>query len=147
MSTFKVPVEKTTEYPSELFNFLSSTMHEFAVQYRQWPDKISFTGRLGEELFNIIDEMEWDFSKFNMTSNRTSPVNNIIIEYTKPVKVSGEISQDGKPTYSRGESMDSITAGGIISGSDASKVIENSISKSFKIEKEVRPTIRVRLIR
>lgn len=147
MKTFNVPIKKESGYSMLFFNFLSTEMQEMSYKNGKWPDVIIFNGRLGGELFNIIKDQKWDFSKFKMSVKELNPLNQLILEYSKPIKIKQEVSSDGKPSYERSESIDGFKSKGLVSPSDANKVIKNSISNSFSLEKEIRPSLKIKLSR
>lgn len=144
---FKVPLEKHRNYPVDLFNFLSRRMHEMSVEYGKWPDCLKFNGRLGEEIFDVIKDQGWDFDKFTMSVKSNNPLNQLIIEYRDPIKMKTQVSIDGKTPSLRGSSMNEITAKGIISDQDAAKIAAASISNSFNLEKNIRPSVKIKLSR
>ncbi len=92
MKTFNVPIKKESGYSMLFFNFLSTEMQEMSYKNGKWPDVIIFNGRLGGELFNIIKDQKWDFSKFKMSVKELNPLNQLILEYSKVINCSQSAS-------------------------------------------------------
>jgi len=144
---FRVPQEKSSEFYLEFFTLMSNSMQDLVIEYNKWPDEIIFFGHLGIELNDIIISKGWDFSKFKISTNRNSPINKILFKYTKPFTVSNFENSDGSVPYLRGDDLDNRTISGIPGSETMNKIISNSISKGFNIERTVRPESEVILFR
>ena len=137
---FNVPIQKGNDFPILFFEFFAYEIQNIAAEYQKWPDKVTFLGRLGQELYDIIIEKKWDFSRFNI-SHQHSPVNKIIIEYSKPLD---EIEDRG---YIKAESLNGQTMNGIPGNETVSKLKDFALNTSFKIERKIRPKLEIKLIR
>ena len=147
MKRFKVPEEKSSEFYLEFFTLMSNSMQDLVIEYNKWPDEIIFFGHLGIELNDIIIDKGWDFSKFKISNNRNSSINKILFKYSNPFTVSSFENPDGSMPYLRGDSLDSKTISGIPGSDTINKIISNSTSKGFNIERTVRPESEVILFR
>lgn len=137
---FKVPILKGNDFPILLFNIISENIQNLAYEHRKWPNKITFLGQLGKEIFDIIDEKKWDFGKFNIT-HKLHTVDMIIIEYNKPLD---QIDDMG---YIKGDSIHGKTMEGIPGTDTISKLRGHSLNMNFKIERKIRPKLEIELIR
>lgn len=140
LATLNVPVEKSKDYKIQLFYFLSENIEKVAAEYGKWPDKVTFLGKLGKELIDVIYDMKWDLSTFNITYEK-SIVHKIMIEYSKPLD---EIEDLG---YINGDSINGKEVGGIPTSETMSKLNQHVISTNFKIERKIRPTAYIKLSR
>ncbi len=137
---FKVPIEKGDDFPMIFFEFFAGQLQQLLIEYQKWPNKVTFLGRMGKELFDIIHEKEWDFDKFNLSHTSTG-VEKILIGYDKPLD---EIEETG---YLKGDSLHGQTMKGIPGSDTISKIKDHSLNTSFRIERKVRPIIEIKLIR
>lgn len=137
---FKVPINKESDFPMIFFEFFASKMQTLASEYNKWPDKVTFLGKIGKELINIIEDKGWDFTKFNI-SHESTLVEKIIIEYTKPID---EIDDLG---YLSGDSLHGKTMDGIPGSNTVDKLKAHSLNTSFRIERKIRPTLEIKLVR
>ena len=122
------------------FEFIAGQLQQLLVEYQKWPNKVTFLGQMGKELFDIIKEKEWDFDKFNLSHTATG-VEKILIEYDKPLD---EIEETG---YLRGDSIHGQTMNGIPGSDTIGKLKDYSLNTSFRIERKIRPKIEIKLIR
>lgn len=139
METFKIPSQPDSEFEIQFFYFISLKIEELASETGKWPDQILFQGRLGNQLFKIIEERGWDFSRFNPTSDPLSILNKIIIQYSKPL----DQIEDSGPI--RGEDLNGKEVKGIPGDLTVSRILSNSISLNFKKERSVRPKLEIKL--
>lgn len=137
---FKVPIKKPETFTISLFYFLSDSMSTLSINNKKWPDTIIFNGTIGKELYDIIIEQGWDFSKFDMEINQ-SILNNIIIKYSKP------LDEIDDPNIKMGDSLDGRIINGIPSDETINKIHGNAISNMFKIERKINPFIKIELTR
>jgi len=137
---FKVPIDKKSDFPMIFFEFFASRMQTFASEYNRWPDKVTFLGNIGKELINIIEEEGWDFTKFNI-SHKSTLLEKIIIEYTRPID---EIDDLG---YLTGDSLNGKTMDGIPGSNTIDKLKAHSLNTSFRIERKIRPSMEIKLVR
>lgn len=140
---FKVPVEKDASFNATFFQFLNKAILDCGDEVYKWPDKITFSGRLGLELYNIIEENNWSLDRFNPTHVK-SPVDKIIIEFTKPVS----------QTEERGVVRDDKLHDKIIEGIPGKETVQKiqdyasgSMSMNYNIERNVRPKVEIKLHR
>lgn len=122
------------------FEFLAGQLQQLLAEYQKWPNKVTFLGDIGKELFDIIDGKGWDFNRFNLSHERTG-VQKILIEYDKPLD---EIEET---RYLKGDSLHNQTMQGIPGGDTVGKLREHVLNTSFRIERKVRPKIEIKLIR
>ena len=139
METFKIPSKPDSEFEIQFFYFISLKIEELASETGKWPDQILFQGRLGNQLFKIIEERGWDFSRFNPTSDPFSVLNKIIIQYSKPL----DQIEDSGPI--RGDQLNGKEVNGIPGDLTISSILSNSISLNFKKERSVRPKLEIKL--
>jgi hypothetical protein len=137
---FRVPIDKGNDFPMVFFEFIAGQLQQLLVEYQKWPNKVTFLGQMGKELFDIIKEKEWDFDKFNLSHTATG-VEKILIEYDKPLD---EIEETG---YLRGDSIHGQTMNGIPGSDTIGKLKDYSLNTSFRIERKIRPKIEIKLIR
>jgi hypothetical protein len=140
MEVFKVPSKIDDDFAAQFFYFISLKVEELASETGKWPDQIQFLGKIGDSLFNLIEEKGWNFSRFNPQSDRNSILNKIIIQYTKPLS---QISDTG---VIRSESLNGKEIKGIPGEDTFSRILSNSISLNFKSEKTVRPKLEIKLV-
>ena len=138
--TFNVPVLKDNNFAASFFYFFAGQIDQIASENQKWPDKVTFTGILGRELLDIINDKGWDFKKFNL-KHEQSIVDKIIIEYSKPLD---EIEDSG---YAKGDSLHGRTMEGIPGSETMSKMNDHSLNMTFKIERKIRPKLEVKLKR
>lgn len=144
---FKVPHEKNSNFKMEFFSFIASCIDEIGSQTGKWPDKMSFIGNIGKELLDIIEENEWDFSRFNPTHER-SIVSKIIIEYQKPLtQCEDRDIITGKEGTIKGDSLTGQQMNGIPGPDTISKISNYGLSTNFTIERQIRPKLEVKLVR
>ncbi len=137
---FKVPIDKPSTFNSSLFYFLSDSMSTLTIDNKKWPDTIVFNGAIGKELYDIIIEQGWDFSKFKMETNQ-SILNNIIIKYSKP------LDEIDDPNIKMGDNLDGRIISGIPNDETINKIHGSAISDMFKIERKINPFIKIKLTR
>ena len=138
---FNVPIEKDGEFHMKFFQLLADNIQVLGQDHSKWPDSIVFCGNIAKELLNIIKEKEWDFDKFNLEWKSAS-LNQIVISYQKPIP-----EVDEKP----GVINDAIANREIEGFPSAStmKTISSQLAQgtSFKIERIIRPEIKIKLAR
>ena len=86
----KVPFEKSENYPQYLLNSLSECITTLLQETKQWPDSLIFTGAPGKEIFDIINNLKWDFSKFKI-EYRPSTREELIIQYQNPINITDDV--------------------------------------------------------
>jgi len=137
---FKVPISKGDEFPMIFFEFFAGQLQQLLVEYQKWPNRVTFLGDMGKELFDLIYEKGWDFNQFNLSHTLTG-VEKILIEYDKPLD---EIEETG---YLKGDSLHGQTMQGIPGSNTIGKLRDHALNTSFRIERKVRPKIEIKLIR
>ena len=137
---FNVPIIKGSDFPILLFELLSNHIQHLAFEHEQWPNKVTFLGQIGKELFDIIEEKKWDFKKFNLTSEMAQ-VDKIIIEYIKPLDQTDELG------YIKGDDLHGKTMEGLPGNETMSSIQSHSMNMNFKIERKIRPKLEIKLTR
>ena len=137
---YKVPFNKDSKFSTEFFYFFSDCVDRIGSETERWPNKVTFLGKIGKELFDIINEKEWDFKRFNLTYQK-SILNKIIVEFDKPLD---QIEERG---YTKGDSLTDQTMEGIPGDKTVNKMKEHSMNMSFTIERKIRPKLEVILKR
>jgi hypothetical protein len=138
--TFNVPFEKSPEFATEFFYFFSECIDQLGSETEKWPSKVTFCGRIGKELIDLIEDKEWDFNRFNITHTQ-SPRNIIVIEYIKPLD---QVEERG---HLKGDSLHGQTMEGIPGDQTAAKIADHAMSMNFRIERKIRPKLEIELIR
>jgi hypothetical protein len=137
---YRVPFDKDSKFPTEFFYYFSDCIDQLGSDTGRWPNKVTFVGKIGKELFDIINEKEWDFKRFNLTYQK-SILNKIIIEFDKPLD---QIEERG---YVNGDSLTDQTMEGIPGDKTVNQMKEHSMNMSFTIERKIRPNLEVILKR
>lgn len=138
---FSVPIKKENSFSTSLFNLLSDCIFELKSESGKFPDRIVFNGPLGKEVHSFILEKGWDLKQFGLQSS-DSIVNKIIFEYSKPVD---QIEDKGATIFDEGFNNRKIN--GIPGPETIQKIIGAYSAPAFKIERQIRPKLEVRLIR
>lgn len=138
---FKVPQIKTAQFATDLFNLLSDSIFELKGECGKLPDQVTFSGPLGKEVHSFIVEKGWDLKQFGL-SFENSPVNKIRFEYSKPVD---QIEDKGATIFDEGFNNRKIN--GIPGPETIQKIIGAYSAPAFKIERQVRPNLEIRLTR
>ena len=139
--TFSVPQIKSAQFTTDLFNLLSDSIFELRRECGKLPDKISFSGPLGKEVHSFITEKAWDLKQFGLIYV-DSIVNKIIFEYSKPVD---QIEDNGATIFD--EKLNGKTVNGVAGPETVQKILAAYAAPAFKIERQVRPKLEIRLIR
>ena len=63
---FQVPIKKDLAFIQEFFTLISENISDLSQEYEKHPNKIIFTGRLGKELLDLIQEKECTITTFLM---------------------------------------------------------------------------------
>lgn len=137
--TLAIPKIKDGRFSSELFSKISDALSDLKIENGKWPDSMVFSGPLGKDLFNFIEEKGWDLFAFN-PKNLPGP-NKIIFEYSKPLS---QIEEKGTLFDS---SFSEKTINGIPGKETISKIIQKYAAPAFTIERTVRPKKEIKLIR
>lgn len=138
---FKVPQIKPAQFATDLFNLLSDSIFELKGECGKLPDMVTFSGPLGKEVHSFIVEKGWDLKQFGL-AYVNSPVNKIRFEYSKPVD---QIEDKGATIFDEGFNNRKIN--GIPGPETVQKIIATYSAPAFKIERQVRPNLEIRLIR
>lgn len=136
---FKVPIKKDDQYPTLVFNMISSNLQELASEYGKWPDKIVFSGNLGQEVHQVILDKGWDLEKFGPYYNGGA-VNKITFKYSTRfdlVEERGGISS----------SIDNIKVNTLLSPDEMQKILQSKLQFTYTLERKVDPKIDVILTR
>lgn len=139
---FEVPVEKDLKFVQSLFELISDNISGLAWENEKLPNQIIFTGPLGKELLDLIQEKEWDFNKFNLES--TGGIHSTLtFKYNAPLtQTEGKLN-----TLFEGGTLHNKEINGIPGPETAQKILSTYSSPGFTIERTVRPEKRIVLIR
>lgn len=144
---FKVPFNKGPEFAAQFFNLISDCVDELGSQTGKWPDRITFSGSLGRELINLIEDKGWILDRFQMVQDPSS-IDRMTVDYSKEIDLVQSVGLNGAtgPVFSS-ESLNGQTMNGIPGPETIAKIQSHIISSSFKMEKKIRPKVEVRLLR
>jgi hypothetical protein len=134
-----VPKIKDSNFSSQLFNELSEKLSDLRSETSKWPDSLIFSGDIGKELFEYIQNNGWDLLAFN-PKWVTGP-NKIIFEYSKPLT---QIEDKGTIFDS---SFSERKINGIPGPETMAKIISKYVAPSFTIERTIRPSRQIKLVR
>lgn len=139
--TFAVPEIKEDKFSTDLFCLLSDCLFELKAEASKFPDKITFSGPLGKEIYFFIQEKKWDLQQFGIALV-DSIVNKIIFEYSKSI----DQIEDRGATIFDGE-FNNKKINGLPGEKTIQKILAAYSSPLFKIERQIRPKLEVRLTR
>ena len=137
---YKVPFDKDSKFSTDFFYFFSDCIDRIGSETERWPNKVTFLGKIGQELLDIIINNDWDFKRFNLV-HQNSTLNKIIIEFDKP------LDQTEERGYVKGDRFTGKTMEGIPGDTTVSKMKEHSMNMNFTIERKIRPKLEVILKR
>ena len=137
---FEVPITKDPEFANQLLSTLSDYLVELKEETGKWPDRVSFGGPLGKELFSFIEEKSWDLKKFGPTHEGI--VNKIVCYYSKPLD---QIEDKGGTIFD--ERLHGKRVNGIPGPETIAKIVSAYAAPAFIIQRQVRPTREIKLIR
>lgn len=139
---FNVPLEKDSNFAQSLFSIISENVSDLVNENDKLPNQIIFTGPLGKELLNFIQEKEWNFKGFSLES--ADGVHSALI-----FKYSNALTQvDGNMGVSfEGGTLHNKQINGIPGPETVQKILSTYASPMFTIERTVRPEKRITLIR
>lgn len=138
---FKVPTIKDAAFANELFNLLSDCLFELKGECGKLPDKVTLSGPLGKEVHSFVIEKSWDLKQFGV-NYANSLVNKITFEYSKPVD---QIEDKGSTIFD--EKFNGKIVNGIVGPETVQKILGVYSTPAFKIERQVRPKMEIKLIR
>lgn len=149
MNLLLVPQTKDSSFEIDFFQAISTGLESLAAETNKWPDKLLFTGDLGKELFDLIENKGWDLKHFN-PCHIPGPVDKIIFEYSKPLE---QIEDRGGVTMQ--DSLHGKTIEGIPGPETVSKIIGATIGQlpnkdphlAYTIKRTVRPKFEIKLKR
>jgi len=136
-----VPIEKDHTFSSLLFNTISENLIELKQETGKWPNCVTLTGVLGQELYQYITKMNWDLAKFGLRY-LAGGANKISIYYDKPLN---QIEDIGNTIFD--SKLSDIEIKGIPSGDTMQKILKNYFNFAYTIERTVRPSREISLIR
>jgi hypothetical protein len=138
---FKVPNEKEPDFNIRFFQLVADNVEVLGMDHSAWPDSIVFTGTLGKVLYDIVIDMGWDFARFN-PKHIPASVNQIIISYLKPIP---QVEEKGNVIN---DSIANREIEGFPDGNTLKAISSQMASGGgFKIERMVRPEIKIKLER
>jgi hypothetical protein len=137
---FNVPQIKDPDFITSLFMLISDSISELKLESGKFPDRITFNGSLGKELYEIIVQKGWDLSRFG-PKFENSISNRIVFDYSKPID---QITDGGAQLDS---SLNGKTINGIPGPETVQKILSTTIGTGFTIERQIRPKLEIKLIR
>jgi hypothetical protein len=141
---FRVPLHKDDTFPTRFFDALARGIDSLGRETGKWPDKIRFTGTLGREINEMIETSGWNLDRFDI-SHENSVSNLMIISYTKDLSQMEDVDLSGNPTI---QHQGGKISGKIVNGIPTEDAVNSFISHaSFKIERSIKPELRVKLTR
>lgn len=138
-TTLRIPQDKSPEFKMELFTVFSQAFEEIAFNNEKAPNSILFTGKLGKEVFDLINELKWDLNGMNPTF-KPSNVSRITIGYKEALN---KIEHDSIIR----DSIDGKMIEGIPTAEAMKGLMSSYISPNFKKEKTIRPEKIIHLVR
>jgi len=137
---FQVPINKDKTFEINFFNLLAESLQTLAIENNKWPDKLTFIGPLGKELYDIHIKNDWDLSKFNPI-HLQSAASKIRIEYKEPITIKQERGA------LKGDTLHDKIINGIPGPETVSKIINYAATPQYTIEKQERPYLEIHLKR
>jgi len=139
---FQVPIEKDLAFTQSLFSLISENISDLAIEHEKIPNKLIFTGKIGIELLEFIQQKGWNFKGFDLESISSS-LNSIIFKYSKPLH---QIDGKTPPIFDEGTLHGKEISG--FPGPETIHTIASTYSSpSFTLERTIRPEKRILLIR
>jgi len=139
---FNVPITKDAQFTQDVFQVMSDYLSELREEAGKWPNRITFTGSIGHEVYLFIVEKGWDFKAFNPTSTNGAGADKIIFDFSKPLT---QIEDRGATMFDDGFNNRQIK--GIPGPATMQKIIAAYSAPAFKIERTIRPKIEILLTR
>ena len=139
---FQVPSEKDIKFAQDLFSLISENISDLEIENEKVPNKIIFTGNIGKEVFDFIQEKNWNFKGFELESV-SSVLNALVFKYSAPVTLTG----GQMSTQFEGGTLHGREINGIPGPETTRKIISSYAMPSYTIERTVRPEKRILLIR
>ena len=135
----KVPLVKSVKFNYDLLSQLEDLVSQLTQETGKLPSYLVFNGPLGKEVLDHLLSQNWDLSTFKLTYGQAG--NNIEGGYDTPI--------DSVET--RGAISDSSLNGKIINGipgpETLGKILGSMYSPQFTIEKKIKPSSQIKLIR
>lgn len=132
--TLKVPYDKKSEFTTRFFYTISDAIDFLGYTYGKAPTSITFQGKIGKEIFDMISNMTWDISKFNpKLISDTSIYSKISISYIDRIKVENDNGSI------RGDNLNGKIINGIPGHSTISKITSYSLNYNSTVEKWLKP--------
>ena len=139
---FKVPIEKDLAFAQDLFSIISEHVSDLAIDNEKIPNKIIFSGQLGNELYLYIKEKEWNFKGFGLEKTG-GLVDSIVFKYDAPL-----IQRDERfGTTFEGGSLKDKTINGIPGPETTDLLLSVYSSLGYSIERTIRPEKKILLVR
>lgn len=139
---FNVPLEKDVDFARELFSLISEHVSDLAMEHEKLPNRIIFSGGLGQELMSYIEEKEWNFKGFKLESIG-GILDALTFKYADPLT---QIEDRGSVIF-EGGTLNGKQVNGIPSPETMGKIVSTASTPSFRIERMVRPEKKIRLKR
>ena len=142
MHKFKVPIEKDTLFARGFFELISEHVSNLATENEKVPNKIIFTGPIGNELLVYIREKGWNFKGFDL-DGMGGVLNSIVFKYCAPLTI-----EDARHStlFDRG-TLNDKQINGIPGPETIQKIISSYSAPAYTIERTIRPEIRILLHR
>ena len=130
----KVPYNKKSEFITRFFYTLSDSIDFLGYTYGKAPNRVTFHGKIGAEIMDLIKSKGWDLDRFNASVVSSSSIySDIVISYSEKIKIksdNGVIRNDG---------LSGKTINGIPGPDTVNKLISYSSNYTTTSEKWIDP--------
>lgn len=134
-----VPLHEDLIFERQLKSFVLHQVDSLYREYKEWPDKITLTGKLGKHLFGIFNRNKWNFDKIKVLYENGS--NAMTIEFTNDINV----KKDSNLIHHVEDSIDGKIVDGWKGDNFSNAMNKYSPNMNFNIEKTERPKIIIKL--
>ena len=139
MNVIRIPLCEDLVFERQLKAFILHQIDSLYREYKEWPDRIILSGKLGRHLFNIFNKNKWSFDKINVLHENGSNV--MIIEFTRNINV----KKDSNFIHHTEDSIDGKTVDGWKGEGFSNAMNRYSPNMNFNIEKTESPKIIIKL--
>lgn len=134
-----VDPENSIEYERYLLNQLLMAIDAFHMDFKKWPDRIVFRGKLGEKLHVIVSKKKWNLNCLFINESHRS-VNELEIYHSEKIPIK---TQSGAKYDSRGNDKKEFE--GWPSADTVAKFMSAYASPSFEVERLDHPRLNIEL--
>jgi len=138
MQTVRVPLKKDPIFEIEFKKYLLHQINQLYLEYNEIPDQVSFRGKLGMRLYNIVQSNNWNFNKTKMLHERGP--NEMEIHFTRNITV----KKNSNIIPTQHDSLDGKVVDGWLD-SKAVSSLTGSSSLNFDVEKTETPSVTILL--